>query len=138
MNDKKTVYGSIDEYIAAFPLDVRDILQTLRRVIQESAPKAKEKISYQMPTFELHGNLVHFAAFKHHIGFYPASGGVEEFREEIKAYHTSKGTIQFPYDQPLPVELIRRIVAFRAERNLEKAENKKKKMKQQKDKPTTL
>lgn len=138
MNDKKTVYGSIDEYIAAFPPDVRDILQTLRRVIQESAPEAKEKISYQMPTFELHGNLVHFAAFKHHIGFYPAPDGVEEFREEIKAYQTSKGTIQFPYDQPLPVELIRRIVAFRAERNLEKAENKKKKMKQQKDKPTTL
>ncbi|MFU1795351.1 iron chaperone [Paenibacillus azoreducens] len=127
--NKKITYGSIDEYISTFAPEVQDILQSIRQVIKESAPDAKEKISYQMPTFELHGNLVHFAAFKHHIGFYPAPDGVEAFKEEIKPYHTSKGTIQFPIDQPIPYELIRKIVLFRAARNTEKANSKKVKKK---------
>ncbi|EGG31911.1 iron chaperone [Paenibacillus sp. HGF5] len=126
MNDK-IVYGSIDEYISSCAPEVQGILQTLRRVIQESASHAKEKISYQMPTFDLHGNLVHFAAFKKHIGFYPAPSGIEAFQDELKEYHTSKGTLQFPIDQPLPYELIRRIVQYRVQQNLEKAESKAKK-----------
>ena len=129
MKEDKAAYGSIDEYISAFPPEIQDTLQTMRQVIQESAPKAKEKISYQMPTFELYGNLVHFAVFKKHIGFYPASDGVEEFQEELKEYRTSKGAIQFPFDKPVPYELIRRIVKFRAARNVEKAESKTKKKK---------
>ncbi|MEK4976903.1 iron chaperone [Bacillus sp. FSL K6-6540] len=126
MNDK-IVYGSIDEYISSCAPEVQEILQKLRRVIQETAPHAKEKISYQMPTFDLHGNLVHFAAFKKHIGFYPAPSGIEAFQDELKEYHTSKGTLQFPIDQPLPYELIRRIVQYRVQQNLEKAESKAKK-----------
>ncbi|GIP25668.1 hypothetical protein J23TS9_07980 [Paenibacillus sp. J23TS9] len=124
MNENKAAYGTIDEYISAFSPEIQDTLQTMRQVIQESAPEAKEKISYQMPTFELHGNLVHFAAFKKHIGFYPAPDGVEEFQEELTEYQTSKGAIQFPFDKPVPYELIRRIVKFRAARNVEKAESK--------------
>ncbi|MBE9915683.1 hypothetical protein G8C92_16840 [Paenibacillus donghaensis] len=127
--NKKITYGSIDEYISTFATEVQVILQSIRQVIKESAPDAKEKISYQMPTFELHGNLVHFAAFKHHIGFYPAPDGVEAFKEEIEPYHTSKGTIQFPIDQPIPYELIRKIVLFRVARNTEKANSKKVKKK---------
>ncbi|QWU17008.1 Uncharacterized conserved protein YdhG, YjbR/CyaY-like superfamily, DUF1801 family [Paenibacillus sophorae] len=124
---EKITYGSIDEYIAAFTPEVQDILQTLRKVIQESAPDAKEKISYQMPTFELHGNLVHFAAFKKHIGFYPAPSGIDAFKEEVKEYHKSKGTLQFPLDKPLPYDLISRIVKYRVASNIEKAEAKLKK-----------
>ncbi|MDT3428836.1 uncharacterized protein YdhG (YjbR/CyaY superfamily) [Paenibacillus forsythiae] len=126
---EKITYGSIDEYIAACTPEVQPILQTLRQVIQEAAPDAKEKISYQMPTFELHGNLVHFAAFKKHIGFYPAPSGIEAFQEELKEYHKSKGTLQFPLDQPLPYDLISRIVKYRAASNKEKAETKLKKKK---------
>ncbi|WP_025689156.1 iron chaperone [Paenibacillus zanthoxyli] len=124
---EKITYSSIDEYIAACTPEVQEILQTLRQVIQESAPDAKEKISYQMPTFELHGNLVHFAAFKKHIGFYPAPSGIEAFKEEVKEYHKSKGTLQFPLDQPLPYDLISRIVKYRVASNIEKAEAKLKK-----------
>lgn len=127
MKESKVVYGSIDEYISTCPPGLQGTLQALRQVIRESAPDAKEKISYQMPTFELHGNLVHFAAFKKHIGFYPAPDGIEEFQEELKEYRTSKGAIQFPLDQPLPYELIGRIVRFRAARNKEKAQSKQKK-----------
>ncbi|AKG33337.1 iron chaperone [Paenibacillus durus] len=124
---EKITYGSIDEYIAASTPEVQEILQTLRQVIQESAPDAKEKISYQMPTFELHGNLVHFAAFKKHIGFYPAPSGIEAFKEEVEEYHKSKGTLQFPLDKPLPYDLISRIVKYRVASNIEKAEAKLKK-----------
>ncbi|AIQ11419.1 iron chaperone [Paenibacillus durus] len=124
---EKITYSSIDEYIAACTPEVQDVLQTLRKVIQESAPDAKEKISYQMPTFELHGNLVHFAAFKKHIGFYPAPSGIEAFQEEVKEYHKSKGTLQFPLDKPLPYDLISRIVKYRVASNIEKAEAKSKK-----------
>jgi len=129
MKENKVTYGSIDEYIATFTPEVQDILQTLRQVIREEAPAAKEKISYQMPTFELHGNLVHFAAFKNHIGFYPAPSGIEEFKEELKEYHKSKGTLQFPLDKPLPYEMIRKIVRYRVAANMEKAAAKSKKKK---------
>ncbi|WP_409344580.1 iron chaperone [Paenibacillus sp. MBLB4367] len=129
MQENKITYASIDAYISTFPAEVQGILETLRNVIKESAPDAKEKISYQMPTFELHGNLVHFAAYKNHIGFYPAPSGITEFEEELSAYPRSKGAIRFPLDKPLPYELISRIVKYRVAGNLEKAKNKPKKKK---------
>ena len=89
----------------------------MRRTIREAAPDAVEAISYQMPTFKLNGNLVHFAAYKNHIGFYPTPSGVEAFREELSAYKVSKGAIQFPIDQPMPLDLVRRIVQFRVAQN---------------------
>lgn len=110
--NKKTI-TTIDEYIAQFSPEIQEILQSLRKVIQEAAPDAGEKISYQMPTFTLNGNLVHFAAFKSHIGFYPAPSGVEAFQEKLMGYKTSKGAIQFPIGKPLPLDLIREIVKFR-------------------------
>lgn len=126
MEDKNT-FSSIDEYIIQFPLEVQEILQTLRKVIKESAPDAKEKISYQMPTFDLHGNLVHFAAFKNHIGFYPAPSGIEAYKKELSGYKGAKGSVQFPLDKPMPYELIREIVTYRLAENLKKAEGKSKK-----------
>jgi uncharacterized protein YdhG (YjbR/CyaY superfamily) len=118
---------TIDEYIAGFPEDVQKILTRVRAVIHTAAPDAKEKISYQMPTFFLNGNLVHFAAFKHHIGFYPTPSGVTEFMPELEKYEKSKGAIQFPLDQPIPYDLIGRITSFRVKESLEKAQAKKKK-----------
>lgn len=125
MEDKIT-YESIDDYISRFSPEVQDILTTLRKVIKESAPGATEKISYQMPTFALHGNLVHFAAFKSHIGFYPAPSGIEAFKEELSGYKGAKGSVQFPIDKPLPYELIGNIVKFRVAENIKKAEDKRK------------
>ena len=127
MEDNKVKFNSIDEYIGLFPSEVQDILTTLRKVIKESAPGATEKISYQMPTFAMHGNLVHFAACKKHIGFYPAASGVAAFTDKLVEYKTSKGAIQFPIDKPLPYELIREIVQFRVDENRKRAEDKKKK-----------
>lgn len=124
--EEKITYESIDDYISRFSPEVQDILTTLREVIKESAPGAKEKISYQMPTFALHGNLVHFAAFKSHIGFYPAPSGIEAFKEELSGYKGAKGSVQFPIDKPLPYELIRKIVKFRVAENIKKAEDKRK------------
>ena len=112
---------TIDEYIAAFLPGVQTILKEIRAVIQSAAPDAVEKISYGMPTFTLHGNLVHFAAYKKHIGFYPTPSGIEYFRAELSAYETSKGAIRFPLDEPIPYDLIARIVAFRVQENREKA-----------------
>ncbi|MBP1966450.1 iron chaperone [Paenibacillus aceris] len=122
---EKITFSSIDEYISTFSPEVQEILQKLREVIKESAPDAKEKISYAMPTFEQHGNLVHFAAFKNHIGFYPAPDGINEFQDEVAEYHSSKGTLQFPLGKPIPYELIGRIVKYRVARNLEKAKAKR-------------
>ncbi|HMB21587.1 MAG: iron chaperone [Chloroflexota bacterium] len=122
----KRQFETIDEYIAAFPEDVRDRLQTLRQLIQELAPTAEEAIKYQMPTFVLNGNLVHFAAFKNHIGFYPTPSGTETFKQELSPYKTAKGSIQFPLAEPLPLPLIRKIVKFRVEENLERGQKKKK------------
>jgi uncharacterized protein YdhG (YjbR/CyaY superfamily) len=119
----KRQYKNIDEYIAGFPKDIQDILQNLRRVIHEAAPEAEETISYSMPAFKLNGILVYFAAFKDHIGFFPTSSGVSAFSKELAPYDTSKGTIRFPLDEPIPVNLIKKIVKFRAQEN----RNKKKK-----------
>jgi uncharacterized protein YdhG (YjbR/CyaY superfamily) len=115
---------TIDEYIAGFPPDVQQILQKIRLTIHEAAPEAQEKISYQMPTFYLKGNLVHFAAFAKHIGFYPVPTGIEAFKDELSVYKQGKGSVQFPIDQPIPYDLIRRIVNFRVQENLAKAETK--------------
>ena len=108
---------TIDAYIAAFPDDVQTILQHIRRTIHEIAPEATEAIAYGMPTFRLHGNLVHFAGFKNHIGFYPVPSGMMAFKDELAAYKQGKGSVQFPLDKPMPLDLIRRIVAFRVEEN---------------------
>lgn len=120
MENEKITYTSIDEYIKCFPLEVQKILEELRIAIKMAAPDAQEKISYQMPTFYLNGNLVHFAAHKSHIGFYPAPSGIETFKQELKAYKSAKGSVQFPIDKPLPMELISRIVKYRVEENLKK------------------
>jgi len=117
---------NIDQYIASFPKETQSILQQVRQTIQKSAPEATEKISYAMPTFYFHGNLVHFAAYPHHIGFYALPSGNETFQKEISKYHTGKGSIQFPINEPMPLELIAKIVEFRIQENLLKAESKKK------------
>ena len=118
---------AIDEYIAAFPKEIQQKLTQLRKAIRESAPDAEEKISYQMPTFAQNGNLVHFAAFKNHIGFYPAPSGIENFQEQLARYKSSKGAIQFPLDEEIPLGLVREIVKFRLAENLAKAKTKSKK-----------
>ena len=124
MEGKKAKYESIDDYIKQFPPEVQEKLEALRKVIKESATDATEKISYQMPAFYLHGNLVYFAAFKHHIGFYPTSSGIEAFKDELSVYKGSKGSVQFPIDNPLPYDLIRRIVKYRVEENIKRAAGK--------------
>ena len=116
----------IDKYIMAFSPDIQVKLNELRSIIRRAAPDAVEKISYQMPTFALYGNLVHFAAFKKHIGFYPAPSGIEAFKDELASYKFSKGAVQFPLDESIPYELIERIVKFRVDENTVKAEEKKK------------
>lgn len=108
----------VDEYIASFPEDIRGKLDDLRSLIKEIAPQAVEKISYRIPTFYLNGNLVHFAAYQNHIGFYPTSSGIERFERELSNYKHSKGAVQFPLDEPLPAELIQKIVRFRVQENL--------------------
>jgi uncharacterized protein YdhG (YjbR/CyaY superfamily) len=116
---------SIDEYIAAFPPEIRERLEAVRATIRDAAPAAEERISYQMPTFALQGNLVHFAAQKYGIGFYPTSSGIEAFSAELSAYEGTKGAVHFPLDQPIPLDLISRIVKFRVAENLARAEAKK-------------
>ena len=124
MKSSKAGFASIDEYIATFPEDIQKILQEMRSTIKAAVPDAKEKISYQMPTFDLKGNLVHFAAFKSHIGFYPTPSGTEAFKDELARYQAGKGSIQFPIDEPMPLELITKIVKLRVAENLKKAEAK--------------
>lgn len=106
-------FKTIDEYILSFPDDIQNILKRIRKAIKEEVPEATEDISYGMPTFKLNGNLIHFAAYKHHIGFYPTPSGVEVFKKELEEYKTSKGAIQFPLNKPIPLDLIRRIVKYR-------------------------
>ena len=119
-SDKKP-FKTIDEYIRTFPKDVQTILEKLRKAIREAAPGAVETISYQMPTFKLNGKgLVYFAAFKNHIGFYPIPSGVEAFEKELSPYKQGKGSVQFPIDQPVPYDLVKRIVTFRVNENLGK------------------
>ncbi|MEK5180085.1 DUF1801 domain-containing protein [Paenibacillus odorifer] len=124
MDESKITYESIDAYISGFSLEVQEILNTLRKVIKEAAPEAEEKISYQMPTFALHGNLVHFAAYPKHIGFYPTPSGINAFKDELSGYKGAKGSVQFPIDKPMPYELISKIVTFRVTENLKKVEAK--------------
>ena len=122
----KSTPTTIDEYIATFPADAQAILQKVRDTIRKAAPQAEEAISYQMPTFKLNGNLVHFAAFKNHIGFYPVPSGIEKFKKELSTYKGAKGSVQFPLDRPIPYGLIGRIVKFRVKENLSKAKAKRK------------
>lgn len=120
-----TKYKDIEEYIAAFPEETQQILQQIRTVVKKAAPEAKETIKYSMPTFTLNGNLVHFAAFRNHIGFYPAPSGDEAFNNDIASYRGAKSSIRFPIDKPIPFELIDRIVRFRITEILLKTVNQK-------------
>ena len=129
MEEKRNDPVSIDEYISQFSPEIQNILIKLRKVVKEAAPEAEEKISYQMPTFVLHGNLVYFAAFKKHIGFYPTPNGVDIFKDELSKYKGGKGSVQFPLDKPMPYELVSRIVKYRVAENKKQAEDKLKKQK---------
>ncbi len=127
MRTDQTAPKTIDEYIAGFPRDIQEILGKIRMTIRKAAPDAEETIKYRMPTFTLKGNLVHFAAFKKHIGFYPTPTGTEKFQKELSVYKGAKGSVRFPLDKPIPFNLISRIVKFRAKENSERAEAKRKK-----------
>jgi uncharacterized protein YdhG (YjbR/CyaY superfamily) len=126
MRTNQTTPKTIDEYIAGFPKEVQEILVKIRMTIRKAAPGAEEAIKYQLPTFTLKGNLVHFGAFKKHIGFYPTSTGTRAFKRELSVYEGAKGSVKFPLDRPIPFALISKIVKFRAQENLKKAETKKK------------
>jgi uncharacterized protein YdhG (YjbR/CyaY superfamily) len=125
----RTNPNAIDKYTAIFPEDVQAILEKIRATIQKAAPDAEETINYGIPTFTLKGNLVHFAGFKSHIGFYPTPSGIEKFKKELSIYEVAKGSVQFPLDKPIPYALIEKIVKFRVKENLEKAAAKLKKKK---------
>ena len=115
----KTQSSTIDEYIKNFPTDVQRILEKMRQTIRKAAPDAVESISYQMPTFKMNGkNLVHFAAFQKHIGFYPIPSGIEAFKKELSPYKQGKGSVQFPLDEPIPYDLVEKIVKYRVKENL--------------------
>jgi len=113
MKAAKVPPKNIDEYIAGFPPDVQQVLEQIRATIREAAPAAEEAIKYQIPTFVLNENLVHFAAFKSHVGFYPTPSGIEKFKDELSTYDGAKGSVRFPIDKAMPLKLIRKIVAFR-------------------------
>jgi uncharacterized protein YdhG (YjbR/CyaY superfamily) len=121
--------NSIDAYIAGFPEDVQVILKKIRGIVREAAPEAQEAMKYQIPTFVLNGNLVHFAAFRKHIGFYPTPSGIEQFKDALSVYHSAKGSVQFPLDSPIPYALIKKIVEFRANENNTRATPRSKKTK---------
>jgi len=127
MKTEQTIHETIDEYIADFPPDVQAILEKLRATIRKAAPDAEEAMKYRLPTFVLNGNLVHFGAFKKHIGFYATPTGNEKFRKELSVYEGAKGSVQFPLDKPIPYDLVSRMVKFRVKENLEKAAAKRKK-----------
>jgi uncharacterized protein YdhG (YjbR/CyaY superfamily) len=112
-----TEFHNIDEYIAMFPKEVQDKLREMREFIRGTVPEAEETISYKMPTFRLNGILVHFAAYKNHIGFYPTPSGIEAFKDELSIYKHSKGSVQFPLEEPLPFDIIRKIVDYRVKEN---------------------
>lgn len=124
MKSDQTAPKDIDAYIASFPQDVQAMLETIRTTVRQAAPDAQETIKYLMPTFTLNGNLVHFAAFKNHIGFYPAPTGIEQFKDELARYKGAKGSVQFSLDKPMPLDLIRRIVEYRVAENMQKAQAK--------------
>ncbi|RDC56306.1 hypothetical protein DU508_11910 [Pedobacter chinensis] len=122
-----SIKTDVEIYIAGFPKETRQQLQLLRQTIQKAAPDATEKISYGIPTFDLKGNLVHYAGYKNHIGFYPGADGIEAFKQELSAYKGAKGSVQFPINQPLPLDLVTKITEFRIIQNLNKAKLKSKK-----------
>ncbi len=124
---KKNIATDVDSYISGYPPTVQKMLKQLRAAVRKAAPKAEESISYMMPAYKLNGPLVYFGAYEKHIGFYPTGSGVAAFQKEIASYKSSKGAIQFPLDQPLPLELVEKIVKFKAKENMMKAEIKKKK-----------
>lgn len=116
---------TIEEYIAGFPEDAQKKLKQVHNCIKKAAPKAEETIGYGIPTYKLNGNLVHFGGYKQHVGFYPAPAGIKAFEKELSVYKSSKGAVQFPLDEPMPVALITKIVKFRVKQNLEKPAKKK-------------
>jgi len=120
LNNARTPSKNIEEYISRFPKDVKRVLEKIRATIKKAAPDAKETINYQIPTFTLNGNLVHFAAFEKHIGFYPTPSGIAKFKKELAKYKTAKGSVQFPLGDPIPYDIIRRIVIFRVKENLDR------------------
>jgi uncharacterized protein YdhG (YjbR/CyaY superfamily) len=124
MAPPRVIYSNIDEYIASFPEETQNLLEQVRTTIKKAAPDAGETISYGIPTFTLSGNLVHFADFTNHIGFYPTPSGIETFKKELSAYEGAKGSVKFPIDKPLPLELICKIVKFRVKEKLIAKKNK--------------
>jgi len=120
MNATKKRFETIDEYIETFPKDVQSILKKMRQTIRRAAPEAEEAISYQIPGFKLNGNLVWFAAFKNHIGFYPMKTGIQAFKKELSAYKGAKRSVQFPMEKTIRYDLVKKIVMFRRKENLEK------------------
>jgi uncharacterized protein YdhG (YjbR/CyaY superfamily) len=126
MITQKTKPSNIDEYMAGLPENIQKILEELRSTIRKAAPAAEETINYGIPTFTLNGNLVHFAAFKNHIGFYPAPSGIEAYKKELSVYEGAKGSVQFPIKDKLPLTLITKIVKFRVKENIERAKAKTK------------
>ena len=127
MTTQKTTPQDMDDYISRFPKNVQEILEKIRTTIKNAAPEAEETINYQIPTFKLEGNLVHIAAYKKHIGFYPTPSGIEKFKKELSVYEGAKGSVKFPLERPIPFDLISKIVRFRVNENLERADTKKKK-----------
>ena len=125
MEKAKVVPETVDQYIAAFPVDAQKRMQQLRKTIKAAAPKADELISYQMPGYKYFGMLVYFAAFKNHIGFYPGAGGILEFYKKLSSFKSAKGSVQFPHDRPIPYDIISKIVEFRVKQNEEKISLKK-------------
>lgn len=125
MLSSKQKFQIIDEYIKTFPKDIQKILESVRQTIKNAAPGAEETINYQIPTFKLNGNLVHFAAFKNHIGFYPTPSGQKAFQKELSIYKSGKGSVQFPIDKPMPLSLIQKIVKHRVKENLAKTKKKR-------------
>jgi uncharacterized protein YdhG (YjbR/CyaY superfamily) len=121
MNNKKTSIGTVDKYIEQFPKEVQKTLRKIRAVIKRAAPNSTERISYQMPTYTMNRNLVHFAGYKKHIGFYPTPSGISAFRKQLALYEGAKGTVRFPIDRPIPFDLIARIVRYRVEEDKGKA-----------------
>lgn len=121
---KDNIAPNVDIYIAGFPAETQNLLLQVRETIQKAAPGAEEVISYQMPAYKLNGMLVYFAGYKNHIGFYPTGSGIESFKHKLSGYKTSKGTVQFPLDQPLPLDLITEMVRFRVDENRERLNKK--------------
>ena len=117
MKPKSAIAPDVDAYIAGFPKSTQALLRKIRAAIRKAAPEAEEAIGYQMPAYKFHGPLVYFAGYDHHIGFYPGAAGIANFGKEISAYKSAKGSVQFPLDQPMPLDLVSRIVAFRVKEN---------------------